>query len=477
MKKRIFYHIALISVILTILSPLPLYSQPSQIIEIDANAVINIDLSIYNNNLGLVRELRDTALPAGHSELRLIDIPAQIKPSSVIVTSQNLTGGLEILEQSYEYDLINPQKLMDKYVGKKLKLVKEIKETGEEKELEAELISNNNGYIYRIGTQIHIGHPGRVVLPEIPDDLIVKPALVWELKTQEDGKYPLEIVYLTEGLDWETDYSLILNSEETRGDMSGWVTIKNKTGVSYKNANIQLVAGDINRVYETQKRRVKMADAYSAMAEGVTEEGIFEYHLYTLPGKYTLKHNQTKQVKLLNAERIPIKKELRYYGDERLYHSRYAKTENYKNIGVYLEFENKKTFHLGIPLPGGIIRSYKKDSKGLIQFLGEDSISHIPEDGKVKLKIGNAFDITAEKKQIDWQKVSTDILEVKWEIIFKNSKNESVWIVVLESIPGDWEVMETTHHWKKEDAHTLRFDVSITPKGEEKIQYKVRIKI
>ncbi|MGA1840015.1 MAG: DUF4139 domain-containing protein [bacterium] len=444
-------------------------------IETTENDRKEIVLSIYNNNFALVKEVREIYLPSGISELRFLDISRHINPGSVITKSINNINGLEFIEQNYEYDLISPENLLDKYVGHTVTLIDKDDFSGSKGKLQAELLSNSHGPIYRIGEEIHIGHPGRIVLPKLPEGLLTEPSLIWKLDVTDSGKYTLDVSYLTEELDWNVDYSLVLNSDNTRGDLSGWVTIKNNSGTSFKQARIQLVAGKVARVREPKPVRFKETDNYEMLSKGVSEEGIFEYHLYNLPSNMTLKDREMKQVRLFSTERIPVKKELRYYGEQQYYQQRYREGTKTQGIGIYLEFENRKTFHLGIPLPEGIIRVYESDSDGSVQFLGEDRIPHTPEDGMVRVQTGYASDIIAERKQMEWRKPSSELIEAIWEIIFKNYKNKTAWIVLMESVPGDWEIMECSHHWRKEDAHTLRFDISVAPKSEEKVRYKIRI--
>jgi hypothetical protein len=453
-------------------TPIKLTGIPS--IETTENDRKEIVLSIYGNNFALVKEIREIDLPSGISELRFLDISSHINPASVIIRSINNIKGVEFLELNYEYDLISPQNLMDKYVGHSITLLEKDDFSGLKGRLQAELLSNHQGPIYRIGDEIHIGHPGRIVLPKLPENLVAEPSMLWKLIATDSGKYTLDVSYLTDNLDWNVDYSLVLNPDNTRGDLLGWVTIKNNSGTTFRQARVQLVAGKVVRAKEPKFIRLKEAKNYGMLQKDVSEEGIFEYHLYNLPLNMTLKDKETKQVRLFSTERIPIKKELRYYGEQRYYQQRYRDERKPKGIGVYLEFENRKTFHLGVPLPEGIIRVYKSDSEGFIQFLGEDRIPHTPEDEMVRVQTGYTSDLIAERKQMDWRKPSSDLIEVAWEIILKNHKNETAWIVLIEPVPGDWEIIESSHHWKKEGAHTLRFDVSVAPKSEEKIRYRLK---
>ena len=444
------------------------------LLETDLDDRKEITLSIYNDNFAFIREIREVILPTGIAELRYRDIPERINPGSVRIRSLNRMGGMTCLEQNFEYLPVTPQRLMEYYVGHKVKLLEKDDFSGTQGALEAELVSHHQGPIYRIGNEIHIGHPGRMVLPEIPDHFMDQASLLCKISTRSAGMHPLEVSYLTEDLDWEADYAISLNDDNTRGDLSAWITIQNNSETEFHDARIQLLAGKVSRIKEPRLIRMREAEDSGALLKDRTEEALFEYHLYHVPEKVTLKGKQTKQIHLFSAERIPVKKELRYYGGQNYYRQRYRDTEKPQPVGVYLEFENRKTFYLGIPLPEGIIRVYQKDSKGAIQFLGENRISHTPEDERVRVKTGYASDLIVERRQMDWSKPSSELIEAAWEIVIRNHKDEAAWIVVFESLPGDWEVIESTHHWKKEEAHTLRFDLSVAPKSEEVIHYRVR---
>src|SRR5574341_421697 len=254
-----------------------------------------VAVTIYNGNLGLVKDIRELVLGAGTHEVKFMDVAAQIDPTSVHLRSLTEPAGVRILEQNYEYDLLNPQKLLDKFVGKKVKLM-----VGDGTLIDAVLLSNNNGPIYQINGQIHIGHYGRIVLPDLPDNLIPKPTLVWLLHNRTGKPQRVEASYLTSGITWKADYVVVLNTTDDGGDLSGWVTIDNKSGATYTDAALKLVAGDVNRA----RTRREMADAlgYAGKAAPAApprqfqQESFFEYHLYSLEGRTTIKQNQMKQI-------------------------------------------------------------------------------------------------------------------------------------------------------------------------------------
>ena len=434
-----------------------------------------VAITIYNGNLGLVKDVRDLSLGPGTHELRFMDVAAQIDPTTVHLRSLTDTNGVRILEQNYEYDLLNPQKLLDKYVGKKVKLM-----VGDGTLIDAVLLSNNNGPIYQINGQIHLGHHGRVVLPDIPENLIPKPTLVWMLHNRTGRPQRVEVSYLTSGITWKADYVVVLNARDTGGDLSGWVTIENKSGATYPDAALKLVAGDIHRaqtkreMHDALERASKMAAAEAP--QQFQQEAFFEYHLYSLDGRTTIKDNQTKQLSLLSATEIPIKKELRYYGASQYYRGQLGTPLSNQKIGVFLEIANKEQHRLGVPLPKGTVRVYKAASDKSLQFIGEDTIDHTPKDEKVKIKMGEAFDVVGERTQRDWKKIAWNLYETEWDVQIRNHKKEDVQVTIIEPVPGDWEVVKSSHPHEKAEAHTLKYVVNVPKDGKTTVNYRVRMR-
>ncbi|MBU0533690.1 MAG: DUF4139 domain-containing protein [Candidatus Omnitrophica bacterium] len=434
-----------------------------------------IYITIYNNNLGLVKDIREIYLPRGISELQFMDVAQKINPTTVHIKSLIEPDSLSVLEQNYEYDLLNPAKLLDKYVGQKVKLVGYSGEEG----YDAILLSTNQGYIYKINDEIHINPGGRVILPKIPENLIAKPTLVWMLNNTLRSKQKVEASYLTDGINWKADYVAILNKDDTKADLTGWVTIDNKSGAGYKDATIQLIAGDVNRVTDEGKydrSRIMMEKASVGMDSlGFAEKAFFEYHIYTLGRKSTIKENQTKQISLLEASDIPIKKNLIFYGAEYYYRNRYGEPISNQKVGVYIDIENKKENNLGMPFPKGIVRVYKEDHEGRLQFVGEDRIDHTPKDETIEIKMGEAFDVVGERTQMDWKKIASNVYEAEWEISIRNHKEEDAEVQIIEPIPGDWTILKSSHKYEKIEAHTLKYTVKVPKDGEVKITYRVRM--
>ena len=469
MKRRLLLAAAAVSL------ALPLAAPAAPVVSTGADQT-GIALTIYNQNLGLVKDRREIRLGQGSGELRFMDVAAQIIPTSVSIAP--LSGGeLRVLEQNYEYDLLSPQKLMDKYVGKEVKLHQKNPYTEREEVVTATLLSNNGGPVYRIGDEITFGHPGRLIFPGVPDDLIARPTLVWLLESAAGEKRTIEASYLTGGISWRADYVVTLSEKDDQANLAGWVTIDNRSGATYPNASLKLVAGDVNRVQDRPPRMAKAMrdEVMAAPAPQFQEEAFFEYHLYTLQRPSTIKENQTKQISLVSADAVPVKKEFLLKGESFYYHSRGDEAVKQK-IGVFVEVENRKEHHLGMPLPKGIVRVYKRDAGGSLQFVGEDTIDHTPEKETVRVKLGDAFDVAAERKQTEWKKVASDTYEAAFEIKLRNHKKEDITVKVVEPIPGDWQMLSSSHSHEKGDAFSAVFKVPVSKDGEATLVYRVRMR-
>jgi len=432
-------------------------------------------VTIYNGNLGLVKDLREARLPAGVNEVQFTDVAAGIDPTTVHLKSLTDALGLKILEQNYEYDLLTSEKLMEKYVGRKVRLYQ-----GDGTFHEATLLSTS-GPIFEINGQIHMGHYGRLVLPSLPENLVAKPTLVWLLRNQTARPQRVEASYLTSGITWKADYVMVLNAADSLSDLTGWVTVDNRSGATYGNAALKLVAGDVNRAQEPRRdlRALEMAAkaaSPAAASRDFASEGFFEYHLYTLDGRTTIKNNQTKQLSLLAASEVPTTKELIYYGAQDYYRNSYGVPISNQKVAVYLEVKNSKENRLGLPLPKGKVRVYKADRSGSQQFIGEDWIDHTPKDEKVKIKMGNAFDLVGERTQKEFRKLGAGLYEVEWEISLRNHKDAPQTVTVIEPVPGDWQVLSSSHAYEKIEAHTLKYQIPVPKDGATKVAYRVRIR-
>ena len=371
------------------------------------------------------------------------------------------------MNKNFDFDLLTPQKLLEKYVGKKVRVVKVHPTTGEERTEDAEVLSVNSGVVLRVGNRIETGYPGRIIYDEVPANLRDRPTLVISLESGTSKPHELQLSYLTGGLGWKADYVAELDEADKYLDLTGWVTLTNQSGATYKNAKLQLVAGDVNQVrqeMQPMRRDVLMSkSSVGAATPAMVEEGLFEYHLYTLQRPTTISNNQTKQVSLLSATKIPVKKEFLLKGQNYYYRGSYGQLGQKLKVGVFVEFENKEESNLGMPLPKGVVRVYKNDKSGNAQFVGEDRIDHTPKNEEIKLKLGDAFDVTADKKQTNFKKATaigkySQAYTASFEIVLKNAKDEEVEVVVHEPIPGDWKMRQESHAHEKVAAGTGRME-------------------
>jgi hypothetical protein len=434
----------------------------------------SVAITVYNQNFGLVREVRDVTLTRGEVELEFGDVAASIQPETVHIRSAR-GDGLRVLEQNYQYDLLNPQKLLEKYVGRAVTVYRYNESTGREQPFEAEVLSVNQGTILRIGEEITFNFPGRFSFPEIPENLIARPTLVWLLDSR-DGRQELEVSYLAGGLNWKADYVFVINADDSAGDLTGWVTLANQSGATYEHAELKLVAGDVQRVAERAGRPQPQLEAMRVAEAEFQEESFFEYHLYTLARPTTLRNNEQKQVTLLEAANVGVQKRLLFYGQPYYYRGSHGQVMSNQKVGVYLDFENSEDENLGMPLPKGVVRVYKADGSGAQQFIGEDQIDHTPRDERVRIKMGEAFDVVGDRRQMEWRAVSSCVSESAWEIELRNHKDEQAEVQVWEPVGGDWEILSSTHAATRVDSRTFTFAVQVPARGSVTIEYRVRVR-
>lgn len=463
---------------------LPLYAQ-----EVEQRTGLadqrEVAVTIYNENLALVKDARKLTLKRGASSLAFRDVSAKMRPETALLRSISAPGSLSVLEQNFDFDLLTPQKLLEKYVGQSVNIIRTNPATGIETTEVAQVLAANDGVVLKIGNRIETGLPGRIVYNDVPSNLRDRPTLVMSLNNTSTAPQDVELSYLTGGLAWKADYVVELNSAEDKLDISGWVTLTNTSGASYRNAKLQLVAGDVNQVKErvvvTGSSMSRMAAAPLMKANDMAEESLFEYHLYTLNRPTTIAENQTKQVALLNASAVPARKEFLLKGADYYYQGSYGDLGQKMKIGAFIEFDNKESSQLGMPLPKGVIRVYKKDSNGNAQFIGEDHIDHTPKNEKVRLKLGDAFDVTADKKQTDFKKMASSskyvyIFESAYEITLKNAKKEAVTVTVQEPMPGDWQMLSSSHTHVKGASNTAVWKINVPAEGSTKLVYRAQVR-
>ncbi|MFK5947995.1 MAG: DUF4139 domain-containing protein [Methylococcales bacterium] len=456
----------------------------AQIIEkkSDLSDQTNISITIYNNNLALIKDQRKIILDKGFNQLAFRGVSAKIRPETAILRSINHNKSIKVLEQNFDYDLLTPTKLLDKYVGKQIKLATINPVTGKKSIEQATVLSTHQGVILKIGNRIETNPTGQYIFDNIPDNLRDQPTLVTQLNSSSSQVQQLELSYLSSGLSWKADYVAELNANDSLIDILGWVTLNNTSGTDYRHAKLQLVAGDVNRVSPQNHPRVREMKSFAMVADAnpMREESLFEYHLYGLNRPTSILNNQTKQVSLLSAHSVPVNKELVLNGASYYYNRQQSQIGQKLKVGVFVQIENKQAKGLGMPIPKGIVRVYKKDSHGNAQFIGEDNIDHTPKNETIRLKLGNAFDVTANKKQTSFSKgkhilPGRNSFETAYQIELKNAKSTAVTVTVREPIPGDWKILQESQPHQKIASGTAEWKVKIPAESSKLLNYRVLV--
>jgi hypothetical protein len=434
-----------------------------------------VAVAIYNTDLALVRDARRITLDRGRNRLALVDVSGKLRAETALLVSADGTR-LHTLEQNLEFDLLTPQKLLEKSVGKEVTIVKTHPQTGEETRLRALVLSNASGLVLKIGNEIHTAPPGRIVFDSVPPNLRDRPTLTVDLEAERAGAVPVELTYLTAGLSWRADYVAQLNDREDRLDLSGWVTLVNQSGTTYRAAKLQLVAGDPNRVRAGMERARDEARPAPVPKTAMRTEAVFDYHLYELERPTTIAENQQKQVALLTANQVMAQKEYRLESAGQYYRSRYTVPGTVK-ADVWIHFANDKASQLGLPLPRGVIRVYKRDSAGKAVFVGEDAINHTAEGERVRLKVGQAFDVSGIRTQTDFKsEVSWSLYESAYRLELNNAKAEPVVVTVAETIPADWQMLQESLRHAKVTSNLVEWKVPVPAKGKAELTFRVRVK-
>lgn len=455
----------------------------------------SVAVTIYNDDLALIRETRKVPLNAGINRIALRDVSARIMPQTATLVARG-DAVLQLLEQNFDYDLLSGEALLAKNVGKRVTTIRTNPATGEETREEATVLADNNGVVLQYADRIETGLPANVRLAfhDVPANLRDRPTLTVDLTSDKAGEQSVDLAYLSQGLGWKADYVASLADDEKTLNLAGWVTLNNQSGTAYENATLQLVAGDVARAQEEDfglNYHARMAPmAVEKAAAPVREENLFEYHLYTLDRPTTLKNNQNKQVALLSAAQVPVQKEYRLQGSSGWYYygadTSALEMGDKRKVDVFMTFKNDEANQLGMPLPKGVIRVYKNDSDKRTQFIGEDRIDHTAKNDEVRLKLGSAFDVNGVWKMVDAKRVDkgklgklleNDEFEATYRIELNNAKKEAVTVKVVEPIPGEWKIIEESLPHEKTSANSAMWQVSVPANGKTELQYKVRIKL
>ena len=443
-----------------------------------------VDLTVYNQDYALIREQRILELQKGLNQISIEDIPYSIDPTSLHFKSFTDPNGTFVREQNYDYDLVNSSKLMERYVGKDIQLERII----DNKPViqNGTLLSKER--IIKIGDNIVINPSGTIILPKLPDNLILKPTLNWKISAEKAGSHNTELAYISNGIKWNADYVVIAGKDDKTLDLTGWVTLDNRCGKRFEDANLKLMAGDVNKIRESNMRYAGVA-LYETMSKqmndssvGFVEKAFDEFHLYTLQWPVTIANNQTKQIQFTSASDVPMKKVFQYNGAENMYFAGYPVQDmNYgtnqnKKVRVVLEFKNSEVNHMGMPLPAGKIKVYKQDDDGSQQFIGEDRIDHTPKDEIIRINTGNAFDIVGERKQTSFNTSAiARTMDESFEIKLRNHKKEDVVVRVTEPLYrwSNWVITTKSQEYKKVNSQTIEYTVKVPKDGETVITYSV----
>ncbi len=441
----------------------------------------------------MVRQERPLKLENGRSTVKFTDVAALIDPTTVTFASLS-EPRTRVLEQNFQFDLVSTDKLLLKYIDKPITVERTV--GNQSVTLSGTLLSSGDGLVIKANDGSINALPGytAVRFPELPGGLNTKPTLVWDILSPKAGDQRTRVTYQTGGMTWWADYNLIFNEGKDANtgvlDLSAWVSIINQSGATFADTRLKLIAGDVHRAEirpapMVAKRALEMAAA-SADAAGFEQKSFFEFHLYTLGRRTTLPNNSTKQIELFDqARQIPAKKVLVYYGLEMgpyTYPSpvtdRDLGVQSNKKVDVYLEFKNDKQYGLGVPLPAGRIRVSQLDAADTsLEFIGEDRIDHTPKDETVRVKLGSAFDVVGERRQVDFKSdTRARWLEEEFEIKLRNHKDQPVEVLVKENLYrwSTWTILSKTQDFTKEDARTIHFPVKVPKDGEATVRYRVR---
>ncbi len=449
-----------------------------------------LEVTVYNSNLGLIKETRPFTLKNGVNSVQVVDVAAQIDPTSVHFKSLTAPDAVSVLEQDFRYDLISQEKILQRYLGREIELQRYGRDGDKKEIIKGTLLSSAGGKVMKVGDKLVLNPQGEAILPELPEGLLTKPTLMWLLNARKAGEHKGEISYLTGGMSWNADYVLVIDKDDAKADLNAWVTVANNSGATYKDAKLKLVAGDVHRAPVDQLGGRMYAGAKAMRMDesngGMTEKSFFEYHMYSLGRLTTLAENSSKQVEMASAAGVPVRKlftydgvqgvQWNYFGDAAYWDPNYGLSSG-KKIAVHFEFDNKKTEGLGIPLPKGRVRVYKKDDDGSLQLAGEDAIDHTPKDEKVRVKMGESFDLVGERKRVNF---SSDHkgrrFEETFEIKIRNHKDTDAAVTIVEHLYRwtNWKVVDASAKWTKRDAQTIEFPVAVKKDGETVVTYTVR---
>ncbi len=448
-------------------------------VSVSTNARTALGITIYNDGQALVRDTRTLNLQAGVNRIAFREVASTIRPETA--TLKSLKGaGFGILEANFDFDLLTPATLLRKYVGRDVMVIKTNPATGAETSEKAGVLATNDGVVLRFPDRIESAIPGRLAFGSVPANLRDRPTLSMLLNAPTAGPQEAELMYLANHLSWKADYAATLDSEGQHLNLSGWVTLTNRAGTAFENAHLQLIAGTLNRVRQPSPPnpapRYAMAAA-KMVADEVQEEKLFEYHLYSVERPTTILENQTKQVALLSAANVPVQRELVLQQANSFWWYQGVHPEIQKGLkpSVFIQFENRNG-DLGKPIPAGVMRVYQRDSKGNAQLIGEDALNHTAKNEKVSLRMGEAFDVTADRVQTDYKSLGARSAQSSYRIELRNAGASPVSVTVREPLRGDWTIVNESQAHRKESAGSAVWQVKVPAEGKVILEYTANVK-
>jgi hypothetical protein len=448
-------------------------------VTLDAGARSALALTLYGDQgPALVRDTRRATLPAGPVEIRFDDVPATVDARTLALRVADDPQRLQVRAQRFRFDLASPDRLIARWVGHDVEL-EETDERLRTKVTPATLLAAGNGLVVRIGDRIVPNPPGRLRLPPL-DDVATRPTLAWQAESASAGPATLEASYATGGLAWAADYVAWLDAAQTTMDLTAWATLTNDTDVRFADATLALVAGQVHRVGEPERKYVGMqmrAMAAPAAAPEPAESRLTEYHEYTVEGRVGLAPHATTQIPLLAARGVGVQKRFVAAGAAAWLRQPVRDVAQDVPVHVVLGVDNRAKNHLGRPLPAGVVRFYAPDAHGAPTFVGEDRLRHLPVDDTAELEVGEAFDVRTTRRQTDFKKLDVQpwSFESAWEIVVRNRRKDAVTVEVREPVDGEWKVVASSLPAKKLDARTLAFDVPVPAGGETTLIYRVQV--
>jgi hypothetical protein len=457
---------------------------PVSAADIEVPAAGGADLTVYTNDLAMVREHRTFKLTGGAAQLAITGVSSQLQPQTAFL-SVIKGNSVKVVEQSFNFDLLTPEKLLERAVGRDVTVITTNPATGADKPTRAKVLSVVNGVVLEIDGKIHTNIPGRIVFDSLPPGVRSKPTLLMSVTGAANQDVDAELGYLTGGLSWRADYVMHFDPDTGRMDLTALATVTNTTGQDFRDAKLKLITGAVRRAppapYERAKADQVMTMARAApaaMAEGVSEESFVGNHIYTIPKATTIAASESKQLALLSATNVAVKREFVLRSQPAFYTmSIRERGQQDQPVQMELTFKNDTAAKLGTPLPGGVVRVYSPDEQGAPQFMGEAGIDHVAVGNEAIVRVGQDYDLTATREQSNFVRATDNIYLTVWRVTLKNAKSKAAVVRVVEPMPGTWEVTKESAPHKKLDSGSAEWTLPVPPKGQVVLEYSVRTQL